>query len=33
MMQKRKENLELLETSIIMLEMLVYMVDSWKLFA
>lgn len=33
MMQKRKENLELLETSIIMLEMLVYMVESWKLFA
>lgn len=33
MMQKRKENLELLETSIIMLEMLVCMVESWKLFA
>lgn len=33
MMQKRKENVELLETSTIMLEMLVHMVESWKLFA
>lgn len=33
MMQKRKENIELLETSTIMLEMLVHMVESWKLFA